>query len=87
MNNYPNGLNVMVDLDAEQNRPAGRTSNTFRLTVRPTKTVNLAVLKAWLTGRTSMSEAVLEAMSMYAFCLSCDVWETNSHRLPRSCPS
>lgn len=62
MNNYPNGLNVMVDLDAEQGR-AGRTSNVFRLVVRPTKTVNLAVLNAWLQGRTSMQESVLESLS------------------------
>lgn len=63
MNNYPTGLNVVVDLDMEQGRPAGKASNTFRLTVRPTKTVNLAVLNSWLTGRTSMSEAVLEALN------------------------
>ena len=53
----------MVDLDAEQGRPAGRAPNTFRLVVRPTKTVNLAVLNAWLHGQTSVSEAVLEALS------------------------
>ncbi|EAW22039.1 PAZ domain protein [Aspergillus fischeri NRRL 181] len=62
MNNYSNSLNMVVDLNQEQGRPAGRTSNTFHLTVRR-KTVNLAVLNAWLTGRTSMSEAVLEAMN------------------------
>ncbi|PLN80024.1 eukaryotic translation initiation factor 2c [Aspergillus taichungensis] len=62
MNNYSNGLNVMVDLDAEQGR-AGRASNVFRLVVRPTKTVNLAVLNAWLQGRTSMQESVLEALN------------------------
>lgn len=53
----------MVDLDKEQGRPAGRTPNTFRLVVRPTKTVNLAVLAAWLRGQVSASEAVLEAFS------------------------
>ncbi|KAL4991381.1 Piwi domain-containing protein [Aspergillus falconensis] len=63
LNNYSNGLNVMVDLDAEQGRPAGRTPNTFRLVVRPTKTVNLAVLKSWLRGQVSVSEAVLEALN------------------------
>jgi eukaryotic translation initiation factor 2C len=77
MNNYPNGLNVVVDLDVEQGRPADRTSNTFRLTVRPTKTVNLAVLNSWLTGRTSMSEAVLEAMSKYTVCLSFSVFSSS----------
>ena len=64
MNNYSNGLNIMVDLDAEQGRPGGRTSNAFRLVVRPTKTVNLAVLNAWLQGRAAFSESVLEALSM-----------------------
>lgn len=63
MNNYKEGLNVMVDLDAEQGRPVGKALNQFRLFVRPTKTVNLAVLQAWLQGRISMGEGVLEALS------------------------
>ncbi|THC99021.1 hypothetical protein EYZ11_001495 [Aspergillus tanneri] len=67
MNHYPNGLNVMVDLDAEQGRqPSGKTANVFRLVVRPTKTVNLSVLAAWLQGRTSMQETVLEALSEFS---------------------
>lgn len=64
MNNYSNGLNIIVDLDAEQGRTGGRTSNAFRLVVRPTKTVNLAVLNAWLQGRAAFTEPVLEALSM-----------------------
>jgi eukaryotic translation initiation factor 2C len=63
MNNYANGLNVVVDLDREHNRPPGKTPNTFRLVVRPTRTVNLAVLNAWLNKKTDISEAVLEALS------------------------
>lgn len=63
MSNYSEGLNVEVDLDSEQGRPAGKTSNRFRLVVRPTKTVNLAVLGAWLENKTSMQESVLEALS------------------------
>ncbi|KAI9929068.1 hypothetical protein ASPWEDRAFT_128423 [Aspergillus wentii DTO 134E9] len=63
MNEYPNGLNVMVDLDAEQGRTSGRASNTFRLVVRKTRTVNLAVLNSWLRGQTSMQESVLEALN------------------------
>lgn len=63
MNNYEEGLNVQVDLDAEQGRPVGKALNQFRLFVRPTKKVNLAVLKAWLEGRISMGEGVLEALS------------------------
>lgn len=64
MNNYSNGLNIIVDLDAEQGRTGGRTPNAFRLVVRPTKTVNLAVLNAWLQGRAAFGESVLEALSM-----------------------
>ncbi|KAL4885126.1 Piwi domain-containing protein [Aspergillus karnatakaensis] len=63
MQNYPNGLNVVIDLDAEQGRPAGRTPNVFRLVVRPTKKLNLAVLTSWLQGQVSMSEPVLEALN------------------------
>ncbi|KAL4786184.1 Piwi domain-containing protein [Aspergillus varians] len=63
LHNYSDGLNVMVDLDAEQGRPAGRSPNTFRLVVRQTRTVNLAVLNSWLRGQVSMSEAVLEAFN------------------------
>ncbi|KAL4924314.1 putative eukaryotic translation initiation factor eIF-2C4 [Aspergillus undulatus] len=61
--NYANGINVMVDLDAEQGRPAGRTPNTFRLVVRPTRTVNLAALNSWLRGQTATSDAALEALN------------------------
>ncbi|KAL4918543.1 Piwi domain-containing protein [Aspergillus aurantiobrunneus] len=60
---HPNGLNVMVDLDAEQGRPAGRTPNTFRLVVRRTRTVDLGVLNSWLRGQTTISEPVLEAFN------------------------
>ncbi|KAF9891139.1 hypothetical protein FE257_005075 [Aspergillus nanangensis] len=63
VNNYTNEINIVVDLDAEQNRPPGRSPNQFRLTVRQTKTVNLSVLHAWLAGQTSMSESVLESLN------------------------
>ncbi|KAL2831053.1 ribonuclease H-like domain-containing protein [Aspergillus cavernicola] len=56
-------LNVMIDLDAEQGRAAGRTTNTFRLVVRQTRTVNLTVLNSWLRGQSSMQESVLEALN------------------------
>ena len=62
LNNYPKDINVMVDLDAEQNRPPGKTRNEFRLVVRPTKTVNMAVLHSWLTGETSYTDAINESM-------------------------
>ncbi|EAU35074.1 conserved hypothetical protein [Aspergillus terreus NIH2624] len=62
-NNYAKGVNILVDLDAEQGRPGGRANNSFRLVVRPTKTVNLSVLHSWLSGQTSISDAVLEALN------------------------
>lgn len=65
MNNFENGLNVVVDLDAEQGRRNITGKNQFRLVVRRTKTVNLSVLSAWLRGQTSYSEDVNEALSKY----------------------
>lgn len=67
MINYQDGLNTMVDLDAEAGRPnnGAPSRNTFRLVVRRTKSVNLAVLDAWLKGKTSFGEPVLEAMSKW----------------------
>ncbi|KAL2842342.1 Piwi domain-containing protein [Aspergillus pseudoustus] len=63
MIDYSKGINIVVDLDAEQNRPAGRTPNTFRLVVRPTRIVNLSVLTSWLNGKTSFTEATMEALN------------------------
>lgn len=64
MNNYESGLNVVVDLDAEQGRPPNpRSKNEFRLVVRKTKAVNLAVLNAWLNRQCDMNDSVLEALS------------------------
>ncbi|KAL3475026.1 Piwi domain-containing protein [Aspergillus californicus] len=62
MQKHP-GVNIEIDLDAEQGRPPGKTPNIFRLVVRPTRTVNMAVLSAWLSGKTSMQESVLEALN------------------------
>ncbi|KAL4953848.1 Piwi domain-containing protein [Aspergillus filifer] len=63
LQNYAKDFNVMVDLDAEQGRPAGKNPNTFRLVVRPTRTVNLAALNSWLRGQAAMSDAALEALN------------------------
>lgn len=82
MNDYKHDLNVMVDLDAEQGRrPNTKTPNTFRLLVRRTKLVNLAVLNVWLSGKTSMSEAVLEALSRFSCPLLCVHQSANNCRL------
>lgn len=53
----------MVDLDAEQGRSGSRTPNMFRLVVRPTKKVNLAVIEEYIRGNGSMSKEVLEGLS------------------------
>ncbi|KAL1857831.1 Protein argonaute [Paecilomyces lecythidis] len=62
IHNFENGLNVVVDLDAEQGRRV-TGKNQFRLVVRRTKTVNLAVLSSWLHGQASFSEDVNEALT------------------------
>ncbi|KAG5287396.1 eukaryotic translation initiation factor 2c [Histoplasma capsulatum G186AR] len=59
----PSDVNVMVDLDAEQGRSGSRTPNIFRLVVRPTKKVNLAVIEEYIRGNGSMSKEVLEGLS------------------------
>lgn len=54
----------MVDLDQEEGRtPTGIKPNKFRLFCHRTKQVNLAVIDAWLSGRQSFDESVLEALS------------------------
>lgn len=67
MNKY-NELNVEIDLDAESGR-TGRSSNVFRLLVRPTRVVNLAMINGWLQGQAAMDETVLESFSEFVLCL------------------
>ncbi|PWY92461.1 eukaryotic translation initiation factor 2c [Aspergillus heteromorphus CBS 117.55] len=68
MISYPE-FNQFVDLDIEAGREGGRVdkdgkvTNVFRLVVRPTRQVNLAVLNSWLQGRTSFEDPVLEALN------------------------
>lgn len=62
----PGDLNVVVDLDAEQGRAPGRVPNTFRLVVRPTKSVNLQVVEEYVKGNTSFSKDALEGLSKYS---------------------
>ncbi|KAL2014266.1 hypothetical protein VTN00DRAFT_1791 [Thermoascus crustaceus] len=64
--NYPQGVNIIVDLDAEYGRPpltSDKQRNAFRLFVRPTKVVNLATIDAWLRGQMSFNETVLESLN------------------------
>lgn len=73
MNHYKTEFNEEINLDVEEGRPArtgkDKDKNTFRLLVRHTRTVNLAVLNAWLTGQASFDDGVLEAMSKYSLFL------------------
>lgn len=76
---------VTVDLDAEENRKPGKEPNTFRIVIRPTKTVNLVTIDAFLKGRADFSNDTLEALSK---CHTCDIIldfrSLTHHRFPRS---
>ncbi|KLJ12793.1 hypothetical protein EMPG_12212 [Blastomyces silverae] len=63
LDRLPNDVNVMVDLDAEQGRSGSKVPNIFRLVVRHTKKVNLAVIEEYLRGNGSISKEVLEGLS------------------------
>ncbi|BCR96143.1 putative eukaryotic translation initiation factor eIF-2C4 [Aspergillus luchuensis] len=67
MNLYKTEFNEEINLDVEEGRPVRKgiekDKNTFRLLVRHTRTVNLAVLNAWLSGQASFDDGVLEAMN------------------------
>jgi len=59
----PGELRVEVDLNAEEGRTGNSSANKKRVTIRQTKQVNFAVLRAWLNGQTSFDNGVLEAIS------------------------
>ncbi|KAK2773705.1 hypothetical protein FQN52_004512 [Onygenales sp. PD_12] len=65
LNKLSGDVNIVVDLDAEQGRPPSKTPNKFRLTVRPTKKVNLAIVEEYLRGNGSVSKDALEGLSFY----------------------
>jgi eukaryotic translation initiation factor 2C len=73
MNKIDREINILVDLDVEAgrgSRSAGK--NVFRLVVRPTRTINLASINAWLGKRIDMNESVLEAFSEFPSPLTLD---------------
>ncbi|KAK5661715.1 hypothetical protein OQA88_9815 [Cercophora sp. LCS_1] len=53
---------LKVDLDLE-NGGKSRGTNVFHLTVRPSKKIRMEILRAYLGGKTSWSEPVLECMN------------------------
>jgi len=56
-------IHVMVDLDAEDGRPAGRTSNTFRIVIRMAKTLDLSLIRAYFSRQIQMGTEILEGIS------------------------
>ena len=58
------GFTITVDLDAEKGLPTreGR-SNAFRVVVRKATAVNLFALQAYLDGKMTFDNSVLEAIS------------------------
>jgi eukaryotic translation initiation factor 2C len=65
--NIEREVSVMVDLDAEQGRPPGRTSNTFRVVIRKTKVLNISLIQAYFNGQIQMGTEILEAISEQLF--------------------
>jgi len=63
LDNKPGELRVDVDLNAEEGRTGNSASNKKRVTIRATKQVDFAVLRAWLNRQTSFDNGVLEAIS------------------------
>ncbi|KKY15039.1 putative eukaryotic translation initiation factor 2c [Phaeomoniella chlamydospora] len=57
-------ISFVVDLDVEEGRrPNPNSKNSFRVTCRRTKKINLAVIEAFLANRLSFSNDVLEAFN------------------------
>ena len=59
---YKQDVRVTIDLDAEEGRPPGKRSNKFTLLIRKTKTLNMAVIQAYLNGQMAMSAEVMEGV-------------------------
>jgi eukaryotic translation initiation factor 2C len=64
--NLDRDIHVLVDLDAEEGRPAGRTSNTFRIVIRKAKTLDLSMIKAYLNRQIQMGPEILEGISKFS---------------------
>ena len=56
-------MRFTVDLDAEQGRTNNKKSNIFMITIRPAGTVRLGSLQAYLNGKASFDNSILECMS------------------------
>ena len=56
-------IRQMVDLDAEDGRTGGRDGNSFRLSIRRTKRLDVSIIQSYLEGRVSFDVSVLEAIN------------------------
>lgn len=63
--NIEQEISMMVDLDAEEGRPRGRTSNTFRIIIRKSKVLDLSIVRSYISGQIQMGPEILEAISKY----------------------
>lgn len=63
--NIERDISMMVDLDAEEGRPPGRTSNTFRVSIRKSKTLDLSMIRAYFSRQIQMGPEILEGISRF----------------------
>lgn len=61
--NIERDIHIMVDLDAEEGRPPGRTANTFRVVIRKAKVLDLSLIRAYFARQIQMGPEILEAIS------------------------
>jgi hypothetical protein len=54
---------IMVNLDEEKGRPPRPQLDSVFVIIRPSKTIRMAVLKAYLTRQMPFDNSVLEAIS------------------------
>lgn len=86
--NFDREIHVTADLDAEDGRSSGRTSNTFRIVIRKAKTLNLSLIQAYFNRQIQMGPEILEGISK-SFCPFFTIIgiQLTDSRLPRSSPS
>ena len=61
--NFDRDIHVTADLDADEGRSSGRTSNTFRIVIRKAKTLNLSLIQAYFNRQIQMGPEILEGIS------------------------
>ena len=72
-------LKIPVDLDAEKGATVRPDHpNTHRVVIRKTSAINLAAVKAYLEGKMSFDNSVLEAISELPMTLVSWYFRTNS---------